>query len=84
MKYFLFAGINYYPQGGAEDFRGEFDSADDAKKSIAKEIDEKHIEWAHITDQHCEMVECIRWIKKDKKFDWGKPYEHRRFESDFT
>lgn len=48
-RFFLFAGSGYYPVGGWEDFRGDFDTIDDAR-SVAKEKFGGSFEWWHIVD----------------------------------
>jgi len=45
MKYLLYTGDNYSQLGGAEDFRGMFDSLDEAKAQVSS----PKYEWAHIT-----------------------------------
>lgn len=34
--YILFAGQRYYPQGGMDDYKGSFDSVDDAITAVEK------------------------------------------------
>ena len=52
MKYLLFAGTRYYPAGGAEDFRGGFDSVDSAIAGYTpiNHEDEDEDRWANIFD----------------------------------
>lgn len=54
-RYWLFAGKDYYPNGGIEDFKGDFDSVEDAKAAFdnaqaAEKIDNRKSDWAHIVD----------------------------------
>ena len=42
-KYLLFAGSQYYPEGGASDFIGFYDTIQDAQIARPEDID-----WAHI------------------------------------
>ena len=49
-RYWLFAGHNYYPSGGMEDFVGDFDSQKDAKHSVLPEIKRSAYHWAHVYD----------------------------------
>lgn len=47
----LFAGSSYYPHGGWEDFRGFFETIEDAKKWLQDNFDNIGIGcclWAHI------------------------------------
>lgn len=44
MGYLLFAGVEYYPEGGAEDLQGHFDTIDAAIAGY----DSKNFEWANI------------------------------------
>ncbi len=51
-RYLLFAGWNYYPGGGWEDFQGSFETIEDAENAMTREND-----WHHIVDiQTSEMV----------------------------
>jgi hypothetical protein len=54
MTYALFAGDNYYPCGGWEDFQGFFDSLEEAQSVISfeKPVGDKCCvyDWAHIVD----------------------------------
>jgi hypothetical protein len=46
-RYLLFAGCQYYPSGGWDDFKGSFDTIDEAKEQI-KILDIE--DWWHIVD----------------------------------
>lgn len=48
--YLLFAGDDYYPQGGAEDLKGGFESVEEAK--AAHDPNEHNYEggWANVLD----------------------------------
>jgi hypothetical protein len=46
-QYFVFAGDNYYPDGGWKDFKGAFDSIYEAKKFLN---DRKQYDWWEIID----------------------------------
>lgn len=53
-RFLVFAGWNYYPSGGMEDFVGSSDSsieAIDMMRAKLKEIDMGELSWAHIWDQ---------------------------------
>ena len=55
MNYMLFAGDNYYPCGGWDDFQGAFQFIDDATAIISfeKPVGDKYhpsCDWAHIVD----------------------------------
>jgi len=77
-KYALFAGDNYYPDGGAGDFAGWFDSIDDAKRCAdAKRVDYSGWDsinlvdcWAHIA--LAETMQILEWgfIREDKPIEW--------------
>lgn len=38
-KYLLFIGSTYYPSGGVEDFKGDFDSIEEAEKAAKNDKD---------------------------------------------
>ena len=69
-RFLLFAGENYYPQGGAEDFICGYDTIEQAMDAYDKmpleEYEEK--EWANILD--------IKTLKPVKFFFNGKWREH--------
>jgi hypothetical protein len=46
MRYALFAGDQYYPSGGWEDFIGAYDSIEAARERAQRE----RYEWFHIVD----------------------------------
>lgn len=52
--FFLFAGYDYYPSGGMEDFKGAFATEDEAEKSFETQNAQRSIhskwEWHHITN----------------------------------
>jgi hypothetical protein len=45
-KYWLFAGDNYYPSQGLGDFRGSFDTVDDAMKRFTSHY--AQYDWAFV------------------------------------
>ena len=48
-QYLVFAGSDYYPSGGWKDFKGSFDSIDEAKKFLnTKEL--RSYDWFEIVD----------------------------------
>lgn len=59
MKYALFAGICYYPSGGAEDFKG-FGAIDELKDKCEAFRKEAAVYrdsiWAHICDESMAIV----------------------------
>lgn len=54
MKYLVFAGPQYYPTGGWSDFKGDFDSKEDALVFLTKH----HYDW-------WEIVEIVSLISCD-------------------
>lgn len=48
MRYMLFAGYNYYPEGGMNDFRGRFDTMVQAIQAIGAA--HSRYEWFNILD----------------------------------
>ena len=66
-NYLLFAGEDYYPDGGFKDFLGDFDSIDDAKLFL--ETNPKtnptglSIDWWHIFS-----LKDARIVEADKSF----------------
>lgn len=68
-KFLLFAGETYYPLGGWEDLRGDFDSIEDARDKLSG-----HDDWYQIVDRHSGKVmkamwrSVNGWIDKTKDF----------------
>lgn len=58
--YLLFAGYNYYPNGGIEDYQGDFDSIDAAYKWMLKSS--KTFDWWQIVQSN-DMSVCDRGNK---------------------
>jgi hypothetical protein len=56
-RYLLFTGTNYYPKGGARDYKGSFDSIEDAIDNVNQNDD-----WANIFDAQTEsIVKNLKW-----------------------
>ncbi len=47
-RYWLFAGLAYYPMGGMDDFKGSFQGLEEAMQGVRKEDLEE--DWGHIFD----------------------------------
>lgn len=54
-KYTVFAGINFYPSEGWKDFKGNFNSIEDAKTFIFN-IPVDDAQWAQIVENHEKIV----------------------------
>jgi hypothetical protein len=48
-RYWLFGGNSYYPNGGMGDFRGSYDSREEAIEA-GKAIKVSHSNWYHVFD----------------------------------
>lgn len=73
-RYMLFAGENFYPLGGWEDFKGFFDTPENALEYLCKgelpewitdpkpddEDSRRWVQWAHIVDTQ-NMVIVKEW-----------------------
>jgi hypothetical protein len=50
-QYLLFAGEEYYPRGGMQDFRGDFDALNDAQAAGAVFVEAEILTcWWHVYD----------------------------------
>ena len=70
MAYLLFAGDHYYPEGGAEDLQGKFDTIEEALAA--------HNPAAFEYDGGCANLLCIDTLEMVKLFNqgvWRDPYE---------
>jgi hypothetical protein len=65
-KYLLFAGENYYPKGGMNDFKGSFDTVEESENEYyTNEVQRYNSwEWYQIVDS-----ETLDIVKQD-----GSPY----------
>ena len=45
-RYWLFAGDQYYPQGGMDDYVGRYSSPEEARENVPA-----HAEWWHVIDR---------------------------------
>lgn len=69
-RFILFAGNDYYPDGGMEDFYGLFDTVDDAIDFVKKDIGDvfhcgyNHGAWFHIVDR--ETLSVVFDSQKDE------------------
>ncbi|MGR3218810.1 MAG: hypothetical protein ACUZ8H_03200 [Candidatus Anammoxibacter sp.] len=72
-RYLAFYGDFYYPQGGMDDFQGDYDTIEEAKEAIRKAHLENRIDdikwewsWFHIWDMETkEKIENISLSKSD-------------------
>ena len=48
-RYILFAGDQYYPGGGMEDFRGTFDTVEEARAAAGR--GRSRYDWAQVVDR---------------------------------
>ena len=57
-KFALFAGQNYYPGGGWEDFVGMYESLEEAREAFYKSGKDSVIpyEWGHVVDLENQVV----------------------------
>jgi hypothetical protein len=46
-RYTVFAGSFYYPAGGWHDFKGSYDTIDEARSSVVKAL---AVEWVQVVD----------------------------------
>jgi hypothetical protein len=60
-RYLMFAGQNYYPEGGWFDCRGKFDTLEEAVEAAKETIpgDKQRWEWWHVVD--AEEGEAVDW-----------------------
>lgn len=47
-RFLLFGGDTYYPRGGMDDFKGDYDTIDEAKNEA---LLKRYCDWIHIYDQ---------------------------------
>lgn len=61
MKYLLFAGSHYYPNGGWEDFKGDFDSVEAAQAQVPPLLESigAGYAWWHIVDVHHKVPKIV-------------------------
>ena len=75
--YLLFAGAQFYPYGGIEDFKGVFESVDSAKRA-ADTGDTHDFQWAQIVRKETLEVVLVgdryTLVGPEKtEFEWDQP-----------
>lgn len=68
MRYLLFMGENYYPEGGSGDFVGFYQSVDEAVRTVMP----SDKDWAEICDENMEPVAGF--------YKYGR-WPHRKWEA---
>ncbi len=68
-RYWLFGGDSYYPNGGMGDFRGSFDSREEAIKAGAA-IREGSDSWYHVFDSQDNTIIKERETVRGFDNDW--------------
>lgn len=56
-RFILFAGDDYYPHGGWQDFRGFFDTIEECYEKLAKTT--IPYDWAHAYDTKKEIIRSL-------------------------
>lgn len=60
-RYLVFGGLHYYPGGGGEDFRNDFDELEEAKLYATEfEVGREIMYWAHVWDSETKTLIWIR------------------------
>lgn len=49
-QYLFFAGDHYYPSGGWNDFRGDYETMEEVQAEWDKSYVEKAFDWGHVVD----------------------------------
>lgn len=66
-RFFLFFGDSYYPDHGWKDFRGSFDTQEEAEAALTKEFhpDYDHFPggWWQVVDTSVPKIVAFRWEK---------------------
>jgi len=74
-RFLVFAGYNYYPDGGWDDFVEQYDSSEEAQESVTEHLNPpfnnpkyspKH-DWAHVVDTETGR-KCAFWCQDDRKW----------------
>ena len=71
IMFLLFGGEDYYPRGGIADFRGRFDTVEEAEH-FAKNVISGKCEWCHIVSS-----ETLKIVAYDDKDDWVREVNAR-------
>lgn len=69
MRYMLFAGDDYYPCGGMDDFRGHFATMTDLVKNVGR------CDWFNVYDiTKAQAIACpdIRWMNAEAVLEWAR------------
>ena len=69
MAFLLFAGNDYYADGGIDDLRGKFETMEDCEKGLASITVEISGGWAHIFN--LDSMRIVKRFKRDNpQADW--------------
>lgn len=61
-RFWLFAGLDYYPSAGMCDFYGSFDSLEEGIIEGRKLISEQDLDWLQVFDtEKCILYSTQRW-----------------------
>lgn len=80
-RYALFAGMRYYPGGGWEDFKGMFETVEDAQafsRDSLNQIDEEGLleyDWGQIVDLLNQSVVLEAGVEYKTEWEWEAPEE---------
>lgn len=59
LRYMLFSGPTYYPDGGFNDYRGSYESVEEAVAEITLRRDQtRMVDWFHVVDK--QTLEIVR------------------------
>lgn len=73
-RFLAFAGSNYYPDGGWNDFKGSFETLEEAIKELDPDIRTRWpseaplYDWTHIVDTE-DGRRCV-WLSQRDQWDW--------------
>lgn len=69
-KYMLFYGSFYYPYGGWEDFKGYFQSMEEAKDYALKALEENCCVWIHVVFDDKIILSGKKDVYDDAIWEW--------------
>lgn len=69
-RYLSFIGAVYYPSGGMGDFKGDFDTLEEAVKFISKSVDDNN--YYETVEQQWKYIWANVWDTKTRTEVWSK------------
>lgn len=69
-RYLAFSGTAYFPLGGWGDFDGEFDTIEEAKKTVEENCAKIIDAWGEVVDTEAKKVLRFDCLERSNGYEW--------------